>query len=244
MDTRLSEFIDALQRTDDLDALRELFTGFIGDLGMSVFTYAALRTPAAGEDEGADMLVTNYPLSWREFYDGEQMIHVDPVIARASQSVVPVIWSELMTEPELRTDQKTFMHEARNHGLIQGVTVPIHARDGFALLSCASDLPDSEFVSALPMLRHALHIGALYYHERATRLREQVRGHGSVQLSKRERDVLLWAARGKTAWETSEILHISEHTVKQYLKSSMDKLGVSSKPQAVVRAIMLYLIFP
>lgn len=169
---------------------------------------------------------------------------VDPVLDRASSSVVPVLWSDLTYDPTLRSEQKVIFHEAREFGLTQGMTIPIHSRNSFAIVSLASDQPDSEFRSAIPHLKHLVHLGSLYYHERVTALREEAEQDLRIPLSKREREAMLWAARGKTAWETGEILHISENTVKQYLKSAMEKLGVSSKPQAVVKAIMTYQIFP
>lgn len=58
-----------------------------------------------------------------------------------------------------------------------------------------------------------------------------------VSLSAREREVLLWAAQGKTAWETSVILGVSARTVEFHLASCRRKLGVSAKAQLVARAV-------
>ena len=62
------------------------------------------------------------------------------------------------------------------------------------------------------------------------------------KLTKRELDVLSWTAQGKTAWEVSVILGMSEKTVNFHLGNSMRKLGVSSKHQAVLKALRLGLI--
>jgi len=56
-------------------------------------------------------------------------------------------------------------------------------------------------------------------------------------LSAREREVLLWAARGKTAWETAQILGLSVKTVDFHLGSCRRKLGVASKAQLVALAV-------
>ncbi|MGZ3410739.1 MAG: helix-turn-helix domain-containing protein [Xanthobacteraceae bacterium] len=56
-------------------------------------------------------------------------------------------------------------------------------------------------------------------------------------LTLREREVLQWTARGKTAWEIGEILHISEGVVRNYIARAMSKLNAVSKAQAVARAI-------
>lgn len=240
----LTSFIGDLEQARTVDELEQLFLKFIGDLGLSVFTYVSLRTGGVAEGEAARPVISNYPEEWRRHYDGQHYEMVDPVLDRAATSVVPVMWSDLIYDPTVKGDQKIIFHEAREFGLTQGMTIPIHSRNSFAIVSLASDQPDSEFRQAIPHLKHLVHLGALYYHERVSALREEAVRDVLNPLSRREREALLWAARGKTAWETGEILSISENTVKQYLKSAMEKLGVSSKPQAVVKAIMTYQIFP
>lgn len=55
-------------------------------------------------------------------------------------------------------------------------------------------------------------------------------------LSGREREVLLWAAQGKTAWETAAILGISPKTVEFHLGNCGRKLGATSKAQTILAA--------
>jgi len=52
-------------------------------------------------------------------------------------------------------------------------------------------------------------------------------------LSKREREVLNWLNRGKTSWDISMILNISERTVNYHVGNIMRKLGVNSRLHAV-----------
>ncbi|MGD8937457.1 MAG: helix-turn-helix transcriptional regulator, partial [Thiogranum sp.] len=49
---------------------------------------------------------------------------------------------------------------------------------------------------------------------------------------------------GKTTWETSRILRISERTVTFHLQNVQGKLGVSNRQQAVARAVSLGIIEP
>ncbi|MFT7773302.1 helix-turn-helix transcriptional regulator [Roseateles sp.] len=57
------------------------------------------------------------------------------------------------------------------------------------------------------------------------------------KLTKRELDVLSWTAQGKTAWEVSVILSMSEKTVNFHLGNAMRKLEVTSKHQAVLKCV-------
>ena len=52
-------------------------------------------------------------------------------------------------------------------------------------------------------------------------------------LSERERQIMVWVATGKTNAEIGCILHISEFTVKNHMKSIFTKLDVSNRAQAV-----------
>jgi len=59
-------------------------------------------------------------------------------------------------------------------------------------------------------------------------------------LSRREADVLLWIARGQSNVEIGASLRISPRTVKKHLEHIFDKLGVSSRLAAAVRAGAVY----
>ncbi len=56
-------------------------------------------------------------------------------------------------------------------------------------------------------------------------------------LSKREKEVLTWSKRGKSSWEISAILNISERTVNFHVNNIMQKLNAVSRTQAVAVAI-------
>jgi DNA-binding CsgD family transcriptional regulator len=56
-------------------------------------------------------------------------------------------------------------------------------------------------------------------------------------LTPREREVLTWAARGKSAWEIGEILHITKRTVDEHVRTATRKLGATNRTQAVAIAL-------
>ena len=57
-----------------------------------------------------------------------------------------------------------------------------------------------------------------------------------ANLSKRQREVLQWASAGKTAWETGQILSISESAVNKIIARAAKTLHCNSKAQAIARA--------
>ncbi len=54
--------------------------------------------------------------------------------------------------------------------------------------------------------------------------------------------MLSWAARGKTAHDTSDILSLSEDTVKTHIRNALHKLDATNKTHGVTKAIYLGLI--
>lgn len=58
-----------------------------------------------------------------------------------------------------------------------------------------------------------------------------------AQVSRREREVLLWLANGKSSWDISIILNISERTVKFHIENIMKKLNAVNRTHAVAIAI-------
>lgn len=63
-----------------------------------------------------------------------------------------------------------------------------------------------------------------------------------LNLSARELECLAWCAAGKTAWETGQILGLSEWTIVYHLEKTKRKLGLGTKQQLVARAISLGLV--
>ena len=61
-------------------------------------------------------------------------------------------------------------------------------------------------------------------------------------LSPREREVLQWCAQGKTSWEISQILGITERTVNFHVYQAAEKLGTRGRRATCLSAYVLGLI--
>ncbi len=63
-----------------------------------------------------------------------------------------------------------------------------------------------------------------------------------IVLSVRESEVLRWLKHGKSSWDISVILGISERTVNYHVYNIMEKLDAKNRPQAVAIATSLGLL--
>jgi len=66
--------------------------------------------------------------------------------------------------------------------------------------------------------------------------------HDEARLTDRERDTLAWVAEGKSDWEISVILGVSETTVRFHVDNGRRKLGAVNRAQAVARLAAARLI--
>ncbi|WP_211440958.1 DUF4902 domain-containing protein [Collimonas humicola] len=77
---------------------------------------------------------------------------------------------------------------------------------------------------------------------------DRLNAHSELSIAKRailtdgEREILHWAAKGKTAWEISMITNVSERTTAHRWSSVIRKLGASNMVQAAITALSLGLL--
>lgn len=242
MNQVLQDFLDSLQNTHGIEALRDMMGRHLERIGFNRFAYLAIRIPG---NPKVPFVITTYLDDWAIHYQDHDYMNFDPVVSMAGQSVLPFEWLSINDKRRATKRQRLVLNEAGDFGMKGGFTVPIHGPGGaMAAMSASSDVNHKEFNDLWEKHKHDVHLMGLYYHVAVGNSVLDTDTPSLVRLTDRERECLLWTARGKTAWEASEILHISEETVVFHLKNAMRKIGVFGKHHAVVKAIMLGLIVP
>jgi DNA-binding CsgD family transcriptional regulator len=241
--TNCLEVINALTEAQSVDRLHAICARVCQDHGFDRFIYGA-RIPTSFV-KPYFIFISGYPREWREHYTANNYMVVDPTVQYCAQNITPMTWDGGLLKSESR-EIRRFMSEARDFGLNSGVSFPVHTAQGdFAMLSFASERLEQDSGSCI---QRVLPLGILltaYLHEAVRRIFDSdVLALSKVDLTQRERECLLWATEGKTAWETSQILNISERTVTFHLQNVQGKLGVNNRQQAVARAVSLGIIEP
>lgn len=186
---------------------------------------------------------TNYPDEWVRHYLARGYMEVDAVALEAARSPLPFHWQAALARPEHGAAAHRVFAEAAEFAIRDGFTVPIHSSSGLSIISLAIDDP-ALFTAKGTARRHALHLLALHFHLACDRALAEAPTPPAPALTPREREVLVWAAKGKTGWEIAQILHLSERTVTYHVENARTKLGAASRAQAVVAALTLGLIRP
>lgn len=236
------EFVECSNRTKSLTDLFGLLVSAAEREGFDRVAYGALnyREPLHLPDNPAPAIAMNFPDDWRDHYFERKYDEIDPVITLTPSLARPFLWTSLQQRFDLKIKQRLIFDEARAAGLNNGISVPLHGAWGrVAVLSFASRATDTEPEAKLG------HLNALasQFHVAFTDLSQGAHfSEVPVQLSRRERDCLMWTAQGKSSWDIGMILNISGNTVNFHVKNAMRKLGTTSRTVAVVKAIRLNLI--
>lgn len=231
-------YIEALETVRSLDELRKLTGQALGKFGFDHFIIAEL--PVLGDDLKERILVKKWPKEWLAHYMQNNYPYSDPVIRFSRQSSAPFNWSSAPYDRAREPRAHEIMSLARDFGLPDGICVPSRSfsRD---LSFSMSGGPQADLS---PEAKPALHFMALHAIEVARRLAHPPQETRAKVLTAREEEVLLWAAAGKSAMETAQILNITERTVTAHATNAMNKLGAANKTQAVVRAMQRRFIMP
>lgn len=239
------EHFSALLECETEEAWRKRVFELGGGLGFEQTLLAIFPDRNAPIEADFAFLHSNYSPTWRSKYDAENLGYVDPTVTHCTTKTTPLIWS-----PELFSSrrQKEMYEEACSHNLRSGVTLPIHGPSGeFGLLCLVSDTKSGK--GFIEHAHHTIpHISFLrdFIFESSKKFRRKpakITDEPVPELTRCELECLKWCADGKSSWEIAKILHCAEVTVNFHIKNVRHKLNVSTRRQAVVKAIHLGIIY-
>ena len=238
------ELIDLLSRVKTVEEIHSLCDAFCEQFEFDRFLYGA-RIPTSFVKPHF-IFISGYPSEWWKRYTAKGYMTIDPIVMHCATRLTPISWDQVGPQENENEQIRRFMGEAREFGLNSGISFPIHSAQGeFAMLNLASGENQVQAKSSILEAMPYASLFSAYLHEAVHRIFEhQVLPLTGVRLTDREKQCLLWAAEGKTNWETSHILGVSERTVVFHLQNAADKLQVSRRQQAVARAVSLGLISP
>lgn len=228
---RLWSFIEDCEAHASVSAVGDQFLDQMSALGFPYVALASHVDPLA-PPSGAVMML-RYPESWVAHFSAEQYQRFDPVFDYASRQFMPFRWTEGRFLARLSKDQMTVLAEGREAGIAGGATIPIRGPD--ALPASCSLIPDADGVD--PDSFKLAHAMAVYAHERARRIQAMEICARTPALTPRERECLVLVAKGKTDWEISQILGVSESAVNGTIERAKKRFGVASRTQAIMRAL-------
>ena len=224
------DFIVAIDKIKSADDVWSRFLRYSSAFGMN---YAALvDVPGPGERLIDTALYLSCPPEWCKRYFENNYFANDPAVLHIARTTDPFTWTDALATPFYTAAQRRVMHEASEFDMHAGFVVPLvglQTRTAVIELAGPNKNLGTKDKAALQMASMAVN----------SRLRTifTPRRHPLPPLSNREREVLQWAAVGKSDWEIGEILAISEKTVNAHIENVKRKYGVTSRIHAVVKGM-------
>lgn len=197
------------------------------ELVIALDEQAALRL-----NDPRQVLNFGFAEEWLTHYFAEQLFDTDPVLTAARHSNSAFTWQACyQRRPESASFRLLAASFVGEHGLTCSVRSTQRASSTVLSLRM-SDAASAERYSAL------LDYLAPHVHEIFNRPGSLNRHClQAPEISGREREVLHWAKEGKSTWDISTILCISERTVKFHFGNIFRKLDVLNRSQAIAKAI-------
>ncbi|MDN2568559.1 autoinducer binding domain-containing protein [Aquibium sp. A9E412] len=232
---RTLEFIDRIQGARNQNEICSTLLEVTRPFGMTALmagTVPSAGTPA--DEQRSHVILCEWPVEWLERYVARNYVEHDPLVAYMKRSPAPVKWNEAADSVNAGPIGRRVYGDAGEFGLHDGLAFPLMTLDNTAVLVSLGgdgiDLSPEEF--------SIVSLVATYAIGRAMQLgtARPVIDH-RPELTSREIECIRWAALGKSEWEISQILGISEHTSEKHLLNAKAKLGAVNRVQAVAEAI-------
>ena len=223
-------FVERGELLAQLDDVTSAMEDALAPFGIESFIVTGLPTKWQPFEEL--VMASRWPAEFFMLYIENDYARVDPLSRRSIQSPMPFEWDA----NSYRTDPDPLVVEMMQHAaqfrMRRGFLIPIHGPNGEEgyVSTAAADLDLSARAKA------SIHLISLYAFERMRSLRRLLPQKRSL-LTAREREVLTWAAHGKSALQISQALNISKRTVDEHTQTAARKLGAANRTEAVVIAL-------
>jgi LuxR family quorum sensing-dependent transcriptional regulator len=231
------EFTDRCSALTNVKAISEALSSAVTPFGFEHF--AVTRDLFRRQGFAKAVVAADWPSGWYERYLAGGFYGYDPVVRRNRKSAHPFKWTDVLDE--YRDDGRASLvmdSAASEFRLRQGVCVPLHTLHG---VEGAVSL-GGEHVDVSAEAFGFIHLISVFAATQMTRVMSTSPTNLTMALSHREREVLCWAAAGKTAGETAARMNLAVSTVDKQIASAMRKLGSATKAQAVGVALAERLI--
>jgi DNA-binding CsgD family transcriptional regulator len=237
--TDLNDLLDKIAGATKIAQAQEILQKAIQDYGLAHVAYFAINLPTRRRER--PLVAVTYAPEWQKHYMQQGYVNIDPVVRAGLSGVLPIDWASLdQGNPVVRR----FFGEAKEFKIgLNGVSIPVRGRHGeFALFSATTFMNRTEWEKAKHMISKNLFLIAYYFHDWALKTEKVDNNDYLSCLTAREKDCLRWRALGKSDWDVSQVLSISERTVKFHLENARHKLGSMNTTHAVAKALSLGLI--
>lgn len=231
--------LDRLKAVTSQDELWRDASRHLERLGFTHAIYLYVDTA----DPMATQVWSSLPDYWRTHYLEAGYDLVDPFLRYCCASFEPIRTGAdyLHTHSFLNSLERQIIHEGGETGFRSGFSSPVGllGSSAFGGWNFGTNLHPAAFDSTFTEIGVQLRLDGFFIHEHLQRLtKNPTARRPSAHLTPRERECLLWLARGLRVAGIAERLHVAEVTVELHLRGARRKLRAATREEALVKAIL------
>ena len=236
-----SAIFDEIEKATSLSALWAMAVRYFRETGFESGSYILLERTRT--DAARFMLNYGVPQEVLDQYIAMDGRFSDPLIRVALSSGRPQQRDHFHDQFTLMPDEARLIEAMRRHEFVDAVgemvALPLYGPHGNNAACRLYSLAGVKFVEELNL--NALQMAAQHMHLKALALRPREPAVPQL-LSRREVEILLWVAKGKSNSVIATLLGIASGTVDTYLRRIFEKLDVADRTTAAVKGISLGVI--
>lgn len=237
----LAEFTAHVGAVQQVERLWDLVIRFYGARAIPMVSYHHFAKMDARGKLVQGVRTHGFPADWVAHYLENHLFEHDPIVALAARTSKPFFWADIRHLVELTGAEESMIRQLEAADLGDGLSVQVHGvglRHGYVGLGFGGNRPTIDDAHLFE-LKCAAQIAHLRYCEL-----EPLDHEAPSRLSPREREVMQWIARGKSNGVIAEILSLSRHTVDTLVRRIFEKLEVSDRTTAAVKALGAGIVLP
>lgn len=224
------DFLYSCATCNDEEAFRALMLDLRNLIPHELSATGMANIGGTGINGAYNVVNVDYPIEWMQLYESRKYILVDPIIQANFTQFTPLAWGDVYKHIP---PPKSFLRLATDFSLESGYAYGMRNYKGtkgsiFSFSGKGVEYNPRSVAILIQVVPH-LHLAL----ERVLRQRQSC----SCILTEREKEVLRWSAAGKSSWDISAILGISERTVYYHISNIMQKLDAVNRSHAVAIAM-------
>lgn len=216
--------------SDLFDLTSEYFSG----QGFGGLCYVAPEAPAGPYC----LMHRGMPDEWMSRYEELSLHRFDPIPGMAFRLGHPERLNDLIAQLSgLNPDEQAYMEAFQSSGLSNGLLIPTYGPFGRPALICLTQIAHPDLLDEMNVSLAGAVAQQVHNRMELLQITEPVPG-----LSPRERGILGWLVKGKSASEIATILDVAAPTVATHIQRIYAKLRVNDRVNCVAKAMALHYV--